>query len=160
MKRLNLLMGGGKMSFTYLFYQHIMFRHSCGKCHFTNTKRPSDITLADFWGWEKADPNINKDDKGVSLILINTEKGRELFDKVKDRMTVIPARLEDCMQPNLRHPSAIHPQRMEFERNYSQKGFVYVMKRYGNMGLKNEIKAAWRKFKEKIKALYNAKIVL
>ena len=148
------------MSFTYLFYQHIMFRHSCGKCHFTNTKRPSDITLADFWGWEKADPNINKDDKGVSLILINTEKGRELFDKVKDRMTVIPARLEDCMQPNLRHPSAIHPQRMEFERNYSQKGFVYVMKRYGNMGLKNEIKAAWRKFKEKIKALYNAKIVL
>lgn len=30
--------GGGKMSFTFLFYKHIMFRRSCGKCHFTNTK--------------------------------------------------------------------------------------------------------------------------
>ena len=26
------------MSFTFLFYKHIMFRRSCGKCHFTNTK--------------------------------------------------------------------------------------------------------------------------
>lgn len=41
------------MSFTFLFYQHIMFRHSCGKCHFTNIQRPSDITIADFWGIEK-----------------------------------------------------------------------------------------------------------
>lgn len=66
--------GEGKMSFTYLFYQNIMFRHSCGKCHFANTQRPSDITIADFWGWEKTDPEFNKDNKGVSLVLVNTEK--------------------------------------------------------------------------------------
>lgn len=36
------------MSFTDLFYKHVMFRKSCGKCHFTNTVRPSDITIADF----------------------------------------------------------------------------------------------------------------
>ena len=36
------------MNFTYLFYKHIMFRKSCGNCHFANTKRPSDITIADF----------------------------------------------------------------------------------------------------------------
>lgn len=147
MKRLNLLMGGGKMSFTYLFYQHIMFRHSCGKCHFTNTKRPSDITIADFWGWEKTAPDINKDDKGVSLILVNTEKGRELFDKIKDRMNVVPANLEDCLQPNLRHPSVIHPKRMAFERDYQRKGFEYVMKKYG----KDSVMKKARKFAGKIK---------
>ena len=48
--------GGRKISFTDLFYQHIMFRLSCGKCHFANTRRPSDITLGDFWGWERFDP--------------------------------------------------------------------------------------------------------
>lgn len=128
------------MSFTYLFYQHIMFRHSCDKCHFTNTKRPSDITLADFWGWEKTDPNINKDDKGVSLVLVNTEKGRELFDKVKDRMTVIPARLEDCMQPNLRQPSIIHKKRDKFELEYSSRGFKYVYFKYGEDGLRYKIR--------------------
>ena len=139
--------GGGKMSFTYLFYQHIMFRHSCGKCHFTNTKRPSDITIADFWGWEKTAPDINKDDKGVSLILVNTEKGRELFDKIKDRMNVVPANLEDCLQPNLRHPSVIHPKRMAFERDYQRKGFEYVMKKYG----KDSVMKKARKFAGKIK---------
>ena len=135
------------MSFTYLFYQHIMFRHSCGKCHFTNTRRPSDITIADFWGWEKTAPNINKDDKGVSLILVNTEKGRDIFEVIKDRMTVIPAKLEDCLQPNLQHPSVIHPKRMAFERDYQRKGFEYVMKKYG----KDSVMKKARKFAGKIK---------
>lgn len=121
----------GKMSFTYLFYQHIMFRPSCGKCHFANTKRPSDITIADYWGWEKTNPDINKDDKGVSLILVNTEKGREIFDVVKDRMTIIPANLENCIQPNLQHPTIFDPKWKSFEKDYECKGFEYVMKKYG-----------------------------
>lgn len=114
------------MSFTYLFYKHIMFRKSCGNCHFTNTRRPSDITIADFWGWEKTDPNFNADNKGASLVLLNTEKGRKLFEIVKDRMNIIPANLEDVMQPNMIHPSEIHPQRDKFEKLYSERGFLFV----------------------------------
>ena len=72
------------MTFTQVFYKHIMFRHSCGVCHFTNYHRPSDITLADFWGSEKT-TDINKDDKGLSLIFCNTEKGRQLFEHVKEK---------------------------------------------------------------------------
>ena len=106
------------MNFTYVFYQHIMFRHSCGKCHFCNTTRPSDITLADFWGWEKTDPNINQDDKGCNLVLVNTPKGREIFEAVKDKLNTIPAELDNCLQPNLQHPSVIHPKRMQFEKDY------------------------------------------
>lgn len=135
------------MSFTYLFYQHIMFRHSCGKCHFTNTKRPSDITIADFWGWEKTNPDFNKDDKGVSLILVNTEKGRKLFNEASKDLNIIPAKLNDCLQPNLQHPSAIHPKRMEFEKDYQRKGFLYVMKRYGNNGWRYKVRIYMRKIK-------------
>lgn len=145
--------GGGKMSFTFLFYQHIMFRHSCGKCPYTNTKRPSDITIADFWGWEKTDPNINADDKGVSLILVNTEKGRKIFEAVKDRMTVIPAKLEDCMQANLQHPSLIHPRRMEFEQDYQRKGFDYVINKNYNRGLKYAIIENYRSLIKSLKIL-------
>ena len=103
-----------------------MFRKSCGKCHFTNTKRPSDITIADFWGWEKTDSNFNADNKGVSLVLLNTEKGRKLFENVKDRMNIIPANLEDVIQPNMIHPSEIHPQRDKIEKLYSKRVFLYV----------------------------------
>lgn len=122
--------GGGKMSFTDLFYKHVMFRKSCGKCHFTNTVRPSDITIADFWGWEKTDPNFNADDKGCSLVLVNTEKGRQLFNAVKDRMNIIPAELDCCLQPNMLHPSKMHPKRDKFEAEYIKKGFEYVYLKY------------------------------
>ena len=143
--------GGGKMIFTYLFYQHIMFRPSCRKCHFANTKRPSDITIADYWGWEKTDPDINKDDKGVSLILINTEKGRKLFDTIKDRMTVIPAELENCMQPNLLHPSVFNQKWKNFEKDYERKGFEYVMKKYGEDNWRHKVRKVLRRVKRKIK---------
>lgn len=118
------------MNFTDTFYKHIMFRHSCGKCHFTNTTRPSDITIADFWGWEKTDPEINKDDKGVSLILVNTEKGRKLFEAIRKDLNVVPAKLEDCLQPNLRQPSEMHPKRMQFEKDFAKHGIAYVLKKY------------------------------
>lgn len=127
--------GEGKMSFTYLFYQHSMFRHSCGKCHFANTQRPSDITIADFWGWEKTDPEFNKDNKGVSLVLVNTEKGRKLFEEASKDLNVIPAKLEDCMQPNLVKPSPINKKRDIFEHEYKKYGFTYIYYRYGNVGL-------------------------
>ncbi|MBQ0075130.1 MAG: Coenzyme F420 hydrogenase/dehydrogenase, beta subunit C-terminal domain [Prevotella sp.] len=117
------------MWYTKTFYQHIMFRHSCGNCHFCNTKRPSDITIADFWGWQKQDPNINSDDKGLNLVLINTPKGKEIFDAIKNRLEVIDASPEAYMQPNLHHPSRIHKKRMKFEEDYVKKGFKYIYKR-------------------------------
>lgn len=100
-KRVSSLKMGGKFSFSYVFYRHIMFRKSCGNCHYTNLRRPSDITIADYWRWQRTDPNLNVDNKGVSLILCNTEKGRRLFEAIKDRMDVVPAELENVIQTSL-----------------------------------------------------------
>ena len=100
-----------------------MFRHSCGECHYTNLRRTADITLADFWGWEKIDNEINKDDKGVSLILVNTLKGEKLFSEIKDKLWLISTTIDKCIQPNLQHPSTVHPLRMKFEETYSRLGF-------------------------------------
>lgn len=145
------------MSFTFLFYKHIMFRKSCGNCHFCNTKRPSDITIADFWGWEKTDPNFNADNKGCSLVLVNTEKGRKLFEAVRERMNTVPAELENCLQPNMRHPSVIHPKRNKFEKEYSQKGFEYVYFKYGEEGWRNKLSVKKRKIKNLIKKIIGKK---
>lgn len=118
------------MIFTELFYKNIILRKSCGKCHYCNLMRPSDITIADFWGWEKTDPEFNKDDKGVSLVLINTEKGRKIFNEVQDRMYIFHADIEDVLQPNLQRPTSVHPDRIQFEKEYVDKGFLYVKKRW------------------------------
>lgn len=132
-------------TYTYTFYKHIMFRHSCGSCKYTNLQRPSDITIADFWGWEKTDSQINIDNKGVSLVLLNTEKGQFLFDSVKERMKTTPAELKNCLQPNLKNPSEIHPKRIDFERDYINKGFEFVMKKYGNIGWRYKLKTLIKK---------------
>jgi len=141
------------MSFTFLFYKHIMLRRSCEKCHFTNTKRPSDITIADFWGWEKTDPSINADNKGVSLVLLNTEKGRVLFEAIKSRMNVVPAELENCIQPNMQHPTVMASGRKAFERDYKKKGFEYVFKKYGEDGWHSKYDKKKKEIVRKAKAI-------
>lgn len=143
--------GEGKVNFTYLFYQHIMFRHSCGVCHFTNLKRPSDITLADYWRWQRTDPNFNADNRGCSLVLCNTEKGQKLFEVVKDRMNTIPAELANVMQTHLAKPSDVHPKRMVFEEVYAKSGFECAVKKVGLMGWRFKLKMFGKTVKRVLK---------
>lgn len=125
--------------YTDLFYKHIMLRQSCGSCHYCNTIRPSDITIADFWGVEKTDTKINKDNKGVSLLLVNTDKGRRVLEEIKNKLYLISAKLDDCLQPNLMHPSIINAKNKKFELLYVKRGFIYVLRKYTKVGLKNKL---------------------
>ncbi len=65
------------------FLKDTCLRPSCHKCNFKTLHRQSDITLADFWGIQKVLPKMD-DDKGTSLILINSNKGKEVFGCLKD----------------------------------------------------------------------------
>lgn len=114
----------------YRFYQNTPYRKSCNICPYTNTTRPSDITLADFWGWEKNVPNMNKDNKGLSLIICNTDKGLKLFENIQGMVLTKQVVLDNCLQPQLQEPSKQMVFRDRFERDYENKGFEYVMKRY------------------------------
>ena len=60
-------------------------RPSCYECQFKGFPQASDITFADFWGIESLDPSMDQD-KGTSLVVINTEKGQRLFDSIRDRI--------------------------------------------------------------------------
>ncbi|MEG1602247.1 MAG: Coenzyme F420 hydrogenase/dehydrogenase, beta subunit C-terminal domain, partial [Cloacibacillus sp.] len=53
--------------------ERLISRPSCGVCPFTDTRRPSDMTIADCWGIEKYAPELC-DRRGVSLIMTNTKK--------------------------------------------------------------------------------------
>ncbi len=121
--------------YTHIFFQHLNFRRSCGVCHFTNLQRPSDVTLADFWGWQRVDPTFNTDDKGVSLVLVNTEKGRGLFEIIKGQINYIQTDTIKCLQPNLQKPSDVHPKIDVFEQEYVKYGFEYIGRKYSYMGL-------------------------
>ena len=85
-KRFILKMEGLSSSrvFKELFYGHTVLRPSCYECPYKSVMHPGDITIADYWGIEKAAPEFD-DNKGVSLVLVNNEAGEEAFEKVKER---------------------------------------------------------------------------
>lgn len=112
--------------YTECFYKGIMFRKSCAICPYCNTIRPSDITLGDFWGWEKWNDEFNADDKGVSLVLCNTEKGKTFFDQINSSLNYKEATPDQYIQSRLEYPTNEHPKRDEFERDYAKYGFDYV----------------------------------
>ena len=56
------------------FLSNLYLRPSCHDCKCKDGKHHSDISLGDFWGIDKFNPSFD-DDKGVSLVLVNTEKG-------------------------------------------------------------------------------------
>lgn len=126
--------------YTDLFYQHIMLRPSCSKCHFCNTKRPSDLTLADFWGWERTNKDLNKDNEGISLLLINTDKGRHILNYIKKDLYLYETTLEKCLQPNLISPSIFSTSYKKFEHEYIKYGFTYVLKKYTKIGFRRRCK--------------------
>ena len=126
-------------NFSSRLYQNLFFRHSCHICHFTNLHRPSDITIADYWGWERASSEFNADNKGCSLVLCNTVKGKLLFEAVKDLMNIIPVELANVMQPNLARPSTAHPNRLIMEKDYAKNGLEHVLRKCGVIGWRHDI---------------------
>ena len=68
-----------KDPYMQLFLRNVILRPSCYKCNFRCGKSGSDITIADFWGIQEILPEYH-DNKGVSLVLINTERGRGLLN--------------------------------------------------------------------------------
>lgn len=106
-----------------------MFRPSCHKCYFANVNRIADVTLADFWGIEKNKPEFN-DNKGVSLVLVNTEKGKRMFEASMSDLESFECNVQNCMQPTLVKPSVASGRRTAFWNDYNQMSFDEVLKKY------------------------------
>ena len=73
-------------------------------------ERVSDITLGDSWGTEYKEEEMN----GISLVLIQSEKGKELAD-VSD-LVLKDVDLDNAVAHNhqLSHPSTLSPKREKF----------------------------------------------
>lgn len=122
----------------FMFMSALTYRKSCYECKFTTIKRVSDITISDYWGIEKQ--NLGYDDnKGVSLIIINTDKGKNCFENIKKEIDYIEAELDSCLQPQLIGPVKKPKKYDKFWKDYHNKGYEYVLKKYTIYGFKNRL---------------------
>lgn len=116
--------------YTKIFIKALATRPSCFECVYVNQNRVGDITIADFWGHEEAVPGFAQDDRGVSLVMVNTEKGKQIWEMARDDLDV-----EECTGYPYRHsrmqtPTAKPKQYDEFWQDYRDRGFDYIMKKY------------------------------
>lgn len=94
------------------FLRELYNRPSCHQCKFRELRSGADITLADYWNVQQRFAELD-DDRGVSLILVNTTQGQGTFETMNSRLTWRPSDFADAKQcnPALVHSVAPHPKR-------------------------------------------------
>ena len=117
--------------FISLFRQDMTLRPSCYNCPARNGRSGSDITLADLWSVHQVAPHMD-DDKGASLVLLNSERGKALFEtlEIEEIFKVDPS---EAMTENDGFATAVQmPQKREefFKGVHSTKNLLKYMKGY------------------------------
>lgn len=140
-----------------LFLSDISLRPSCYQCHSKGFGRHSDLTLGDFWGAENVALDMD-DDRGLSLVLIQTPKGKRLIEKADGRMYRKKVNLETAVQnnPSLLRASAC-PSKKRALLFYACQTKALSEEEFAQLVEKLLKKSFWRKGKELIwKLLYES----
>ena len=137
-------------------YMHgLMQRESCEGCPYATVYRWSDITIADFWGIEKFVANISEEsDKGISLLLINSGKGKDILSRMKERMSLHPIDIAAALNgknQQLVRPVMKHPLKLQFYRDASSMSMESALVKC--IGVKNYFKLVVGMIKNRIKII-------
>ncbi|MBP3738468.1 MAG: Coenzyme F420 hydrogenase/dehydrogenase, beta subunit C-terminal domain [Muribaculaceae bacterium] len=133
----------------YLQYGNFA-RPSCYECQFKGFPQKADITLADFWGIEQLDTNMDQD-KGTSLVMINSAKGLNLFNHIKNHIVWKEFTMSDAKIGNKAIDSSlktVYDNRDLFFDAIDNKPFQEVAKEFF------PIRSPWQWF------IYNVKVTI
>ena len=139
--------------FMRVFLQNICLNSSCADCHYGKLPRIADITLGDYWNIAKVHPQMD-DNKGTSVVLLNTEHGKALFESVADKVFQCDSKVEHAIagNPCIVRSSKQHPKRFDFFADLDKYTLNDLIKKYCPYpSLINRIYAKTRRVLGKIK---------
>ena len=114
------------------YHTNVFCRPSCYDCKFKGFPRIADITIADYWGIEKVDKNLDNN-IGTSMILLNSKHGEEFFNHCKSKLEYIETPFESILNGNVALFKSIEPakiDRKDFFKDLDEYGFDYVTNKY------------------------------
>ncbi len=114
---------------------HIAARPCCFECKFKSIPRVSDITIADFWGIENVDPEMDSPN-GTSLVIINNSKGKSYFDSLGESIFSKRESLDEAAKENghlYRSLTKSPINRDKFYKLLDKEGFDAAMNTYGRL---------------------------
>lgn len=136
------------------YHTNVFCRPSCYDCKFKGFPRIADITIADYWGIEKVDKNLDNN-IGTSMILLNSKKGVSYFKFAKDELEYNETKFESIFGGNIALRKSIEPakiNRKAFFEDLDNHDFDYVTEKYFPLKNNERRKA---KVKRIIKPYYN-----
>lgn len=112
------------------FLNGLFYRENCYHCKYAKKERIGDITIGDFWGLGKEIPFNYDTTDGVSLILVNTEKGHKFLNEINTKIFLQERTLEEAIKGNaqLSHPSVKNKETDKFKELYKKYGFKEAIK--------------------------------
>lgn len=114
------------------FLRELYLRPCCHTCKYASTLKPADITVGDFWGYKKH-KKLKDNDTGISMVMINTEKGNRFFSEVdKGAYNSVTVDLEEAVNgnPALRAPFPPSPVRDMFWKDLFIYDFDIIIEKY------------------------------
>ncbi len=118
-------------SYFSAFLKGMIARESCYHCPFSTLSRPGDLTLGDFWGYQKTRPEL-KNHMGLSLVLCNSPKGEQLLDILRERNVFFAEVTQDSIRQsenkNLFYPTKRNNTRDVIYEELERQGYRYLEK--------------------------------
>lgn len=96
-----------------IYYSNLIMRPSCGNCKYCSSKRTSDITIGDCSHTDRKKLPFDAE-CGLSTVLINTAKGKCLFDYIVDTIMALNVSVEECSQIRLKEATKLAPDSLNF----------------------------------------------
>lgn len=121
-------------TYSKAFLNDLDLRKSCYLCKAKGINRASDITLGDFWGCEKFSISINDDKLGLSIVVIHTNKGLDIVNKLKIKLEDVDKKAIDN-NPSYFYSSLEYKKRKKYlnkvnEVNYDELTSKMINKTY------------------------------
>lgn len=111
--------------YSSLYFNSLIIRPSCTECKYANVNRVGDITIGDFWGISK-EKSVFNDNLGISQVMLNTNKGKALFERIKSQLEYFEVKSENYIQPNMKRPTEKSLGYEAFWRKYQKGGLKNV----------------------------------
>lgn len=108
------------------------YRESCYQCQYACPERTGDITVGDYWNFFKFHPKSLVDTtKGVSCVLVNTQRGEDALNGTSSRLQIILSTVEkvNACNSSLTGPAHKPDIREQFYRHIDAEGFDWSQKR-------------------------------
>lgn len=130
-----------KDAYMRAFMAGLSCRPSCYNCKVRELRSGADLTIADYWSINQRFPDMD-DDKGVSLVLLNTEKGYRIIDDVNSLIELRHSDFDHAAEvnPMIVRSLARHKRRDYFFRMVGEDNFESFVEKCLRMPMSGRIK--------------------